>query len=76
MDKKEGKAAVVGKTNEKTKAADCFYLALIHVLTVLLGLQLDTCHSRVRDILDTNECCGWSKFNNKSIGKWLKEEYK
>ena len=47
--------AVVGKANG-TSATDLFDLPLIHVLTVLLGLRLDTHHSRVRNILDANEC--------------------
>ena len=48
---------VVGKVNG-TSAADLLNLPLIHVLTVLLALRLDTRHSRVRNILDANECYG------------------
>ena len=72
MDKDEGK--VVGKA-DGISAADLFNLPLIHVLTVLLGLQLNTCHSRVRDILHANEIYLWTDFDNKSIPKLLKAEY-
>ena len=68
------KESAVGKANA-TKAKDLFDLPLIHVLTVLLGLQLDTRHARVRNILNANECYGWSDFKNKHVDEWLKEEY-
>ena len=65
----------LAKPTDGTKAADLFDLPLVHVLTVLLGLQLDTRHSRVQNILDANECFGWMDFDNTSTDKLFKEEY-
>ena len=72
MNKGEEKA--VGKANG-TSAADLLDLPLIHILTVLLGLQLDTRHIRVHNILYANKCNTWSEFRSKDIEEILKYEY-
>ena len=71
--KTDAKKEDVGKANA-IKAKDLFDMSLIHVLTILLGLQLDTRHARVGNILNANECYGWSDFKNKHVYEWLKEE--
>ena len=75
----EGKAvggADEGKSEiEEISAADTFDLALIHVLTVLLSMQLDGRHSRVRNILRVNGIVTWSDFTDLTQEELLKSEY-
>ena len=72
MNKNEEKA--VGKANE-TSAADLFDVPLMHVLTVLLGMQLDGRHVRARDILCANDIRTWREFRNETTNELLKAEY-
>ena len=75
----EGKAvggADEGKSEiEETSAADTFDLALIHVLSVLLSMQLDGRHSRVRNILRVNGIVTSVDLFNITQAELLRSEY-
>ena len=55
----------VGKAG--VTAAKLFDPKLYHVLTVVLNLELDSIHSKYRDILSNNNIRNWDDFDENGI---------